>query len=111
MKVLGAEIVAFFESEWPDDDYFVDGSNKSVVNGAIFTDEDTSEKNPLPLEDKYDINDFGALSCIGSECPSLTTYFKRWKNALTTVTLVAQVPKEKEQEVRDILKQAGAIVK
>jgi hypothetical protein len=108
MKILGADIVAFFDEPWPDG-YYVDDSNKTVVDGKIFADDDDLLKNPLPLDKKYELSDFGEQQNEGG--PSLTAMFGKWKKSQTTVTLVVEVPMELEQEVRDKLAITGVKVR
>jgi len=108
MKILGADIVEFFEEPWPDG-YYVDDSNKTVIDGNIFADDDGLLKNPLPLDQKYELSDFGEQQ--NEDGPSLTTMFSKWKKSRTTVTLVVEVPKELEQEVRDKLTVKGVKVR
>lgn len=105
MKALGADIVRFFNSVWPED-YYVDESVMSVVDEEILTDEGNRS---LPVTEMYDLNDFGYL-CGAGDLP-LTTFYSRWKKSQSTVMLLVQVPKEKEQEIREMLKTAGAIAK
>ena len=57
MKALGIDIVSFFESEWPEDEY-VDGSELAVADGAIFAEE--SPDVHLPLNVKYELEDLDA---------------------------------------------------
>lgn len=108
MKVLGAELVAFFESEWPED-YYVDDSVKTVVDGNIFADKDDLWKNPLPLDEKYELSDFGEL--YSNSGTTLTSFFSKWKKAQTIVTVVVLVPKEKEGDFRAMLKDMGLVTK
>ena len=94
-KFLGAEIVAFFDSEWPEE-WYVDDGTLTCFEGKIINDADANTFAGLPLEDRYDLDDFGVLlsSSRVTEPPSINTFFKRWKKALTTVTLVVDVPKD-----------------
>lgn len=110
MKVLGVDLIAFFESEWPKG-YYVDDSSKTVSDGQIFNDEDDSLSNPLPLDNKYELNDFGTLCFYDETGPTLASFFGKWKELQSTVTLIVQSPKDKEKEIRDIVKRAGASVK
>lgn len=110
MKVLGADIAAFFESEWPED-YYVDDSNKTVINGKIFYDTDASESNPLPLDEKYNLSDFGYLCFYSEKGPTLASFYEKWKKSQATITLIVDVPKEKELELSDYLKIAGARIR
>lgn len=109
MKILGADIAAFFESEWPED-YYVDDSNKTVINGKIFADDDTSESNPLLLDEKYELRDFGELCFYSETGPTLASFYGKWKKAQTTVTMIVKAPKEKEQDIREFLNTVGAKV-
>lgn len=94
-KVIGAEIVAFFDSEWPEE-WYVDDGTLTCFEGKIINDADPNTLGGMPLEDKYDLDDFGVLlsSSRVTEPPSINTFFKRWKKDLTTVTLIVEVPKD-----------------
>lgn len=105
MKVLGSDIVDFFNSSWPEE-YYVDDSVMSVNADKIFIDETDTQ---MPTTDKYELSKFGYLCGAGNL--SLETFYSRWKKNQTTITMVVQVPKENEQEIREMLKRAGITVK
>lgn len=100
MKALGADIVRFFNSEWPED-WYVDDSTMSVDGERIVTDENSKE---MPITEMYELSDFGFL--CGAKV-SLETFYSRWEKAQKTVMLLVKVPKEKEKDFRDILKLGG----
>jgi hypothetical protein len=98
-KVIGADIVAFFDSEWPEE-WYVDDGTLTCFEGKIINDADRNTYEGLPLSDKYDLAEFGELmsSSQVTEPPSLATFFNRWKKAQTTVTLLVDVPKEEREQ-------------
>lgn len=102
-KALGSDIVAFFNSDWKEDWYVEDGP-LDVVGDKIIRESDSDSALSLPLTEKYDLNDFGALCSFGSEPPTLSSFFNRWRKEQTTTTLIVEVDKTEEESVRKLFK-------
>lgn len=108
MKALGSDIVAFFNSEWPEDDY-VDECSLSVDGEKIVKEDGTGD---FPLSEKYELQSFGEIYRENSDhVRSLDSAFRKWAKARTTVTMIVEVPKDKEEDIRAILRNAGVVTK
>jgi hypothetical protein len=104
-KALGVDIVAFFDSEWPEG-WYVDDSVLSCSEGGIFSDDNDSVS--LPLSDKYNLEEFGYLcSGTGEAGISLTTFFNRWKKEKTTDTMIVEVPKKDRDDAIKLFESNG----
>ena len=101
-KVLGSDIVAFFDSEWPKE-WYVDDGTLSAYDGDIVADDNDTVH--LPLSEKYDLDDFGFLCGAGNT--SLTTFFNRWKKVQTTETLIVEIPKGQRDAATSLFKSHG----
>lgn len=111
-KAIGSEIVDFYNNGWPDG-YYSDDSELSVTDdGQIVREDGDSNSGSLPLTDKYDLVRFGWIfSEKGLEARNFSYFFNKWKKAKTTMTLVIEISKDKEQAVRDLLAAADIKVK
>ena len=101
-KALGKDINEFYNNHLPENCYIDDDA------GWI---EDFNNEDGLCLvpTEKYEINDFGWIfdDNTGENIGKFSTVFKKWLQHQTTVTLAIEVPKEKEEEVRQKLKELG----
>lgn len=114
MKVLGADLIAFWQ-EWPG------GDDIYLEQGPIFTDEagvlrygyeeDDEGQQPILPGEKYDIE--GVRGWQGKTPrpfdfdPDLARCIQRWRKARTTTTVVVEVPKARAEEVRAVLRGLG----
>lgn len=99
MKVLGSEIIDFFNSEWPEYQY-VDDGELEISEGKITSIENGAE---FPISEIYDLSLFGRLiSTYGPEI-SLTKSFQNWKSSQTSSIMVIRIPKENKEKVLEIL--------
>ena len=101
MKALGAEIVNFYKSaDWPTGLVFdygdgIDIEDESGVLLKMDEKYDLYEFNPLYLEEGDPYRQFDAWGTkldFREGCLSFETVFKAWRKALTTRTLVVEVP-------------------
>ncbi len=71
-------------------------------------------ENPEECQDTDEITIYGGIvfgKVVGSKEPTLESYFKRWKKAQTTCTLVVKVPVENRNGIIKLLTELGAKVK
>ena len=109
-KALGQDIFDFFtQSTWPSG-YYYDPPYDDVVASII----DDSGFPTLDLNEKYDLGLFDYV-CFETDddskaVPSFAKLFKKWKDDQTYATVVVQIPKEKQEQVLEILKANGCTV-
>jgi hypothetical protein len=114
-KALGSDIVDFYRNGWPKG-FYCDESNLVVTDegqivpesAPVATDGDYS----VPLEDKYELDDFGVI--INEKTGAhfdFSHFFNKWKKARSVVSLIVEVPISKEDEITGLLKTAGCKIR
>jgi hypothetical protein len=103
MQVLGSDLIAFMNADWPEN-YYLDDGDLTVVDDKII--DDNNESLVLPLTEKYDLDRFGFLAStnFSEDVPTLTTFFRRWQKEQTTRSLVISFDKDREPEIREALR-------
>lgn len=106
MKVLGAELIAFFAEEWPAGWYIDEMAIEEEIGDPFIADNETRLKPGVT----YDLQDFGVIlwdapiDDIGPKHPYLTHHdstercFKRWQKLRTTRCVVVELPKDADFE-------------
>ena len=105
VKTTGAEFKRFYfdDSYWPDGTWHED--EEIEIDGNPISED-------LAIED---IHDIAALKVTGGIVmgradgitPSVESYFKKWRKAQNTVSLVVECGKDKEADVRAAVRAAG----
>lgn len=108
-RALGHEIVEFFASEWPEH-YYVDDSELWVEGGRIVASPGMKGAS-LPLNSKYELNQFGVL-CFEEGVPNITLngFFARWRKKKLEQTIAITFDKTKQSEVMEFLSGIGVRV-
>lgn len=115
VKTNGAEFKRFYNDPafWFKSRSAEDDSHTWWDDGVI-TVNGVDAENPDECQDTDEIAIHGGVvfgKVFGTKEPSLEGYFKRWKKAQTTCTLVVEVPVEKRDAVIKALAGVGAKVK
>lgn len=102
MKALGKDINEFYNNHFPENSVIDDDADwiENFIN-------DAEGLNLIPTE-KYELDDFGwVVNDVSGRETRFTTLFKKWLKKQNTVTLAIQVSRDKEEEVRQKLKEWG----
>lgn len=104
VKMTGAEYKRYMASDdpafWPKDSFIDD--TEVTVNGDVYDGDDSS----IPDAADVVIVEGSYFKNYDSDGISLEAHFKRWRKAQSTVALVFDVPKDKEEVVREAVKAA-----
>jgi hypothetical protein len=98
MKALGKDIIEFYDNHFPANHYHDENELETHNDDGTWS---------LKPEVKYELKDLGLIICESGwpvESMTFQTAFKKWDNTRSTVTFLLTVPKDKEQEVRDLFK-------
>jgi hypothetical protein len=105
VSALGSEIVDFYENGWPEGNHN-DDSELTIVDGKIIMED--GPPGDFPLTEKYELYRFGVIIADDyGVTRDFSYFFNRWKKAKTTVSILIEVPRAQEEEVRKILKGRG----
>lgn len=107
MKCTGKQWKEFYLNEelWPDGVWHEDES--VTINGQVVGDEFNLEA--VADTDVVNVSGGIVLGINEGKEPSLETYLKRWLKMQSTISIVFDIPKEKEKIVRDAVKAALAL--
>ena len=102
IKTTGAEFKRFY-ADWPED-VVLDGESIEV-NGVEFDIDLTHELADTVVVRIHD--GFLTDDDMTADFGSLAALFRQWRKQQTITTLVCEVPKEREAEIRTWLRQHG----
>lgn len=102
---LGSEIVDFYDNGWPDN-YHNDDSELTIVDGKIIMED--GPPGDFPLNEKYELYRFGVIIADDyGVTRDFSYFFNKWKKAKTTITMVIEIPRVQEANIRLLLEGAG----
>lgn len=106
VKCLGAEWNRFYNDKewWPENTFHDDAY--ITINGMDEAEDDDLSKIP----DDASVSVTGGAVYHGEyseDAKSLESYFKAWRKKQSTVTMIVEAPREKEDAVREAIKAAG----
>ena len=108
MKTTTSQLHKFINEGWPEpkEDWYMDDLNEELW-ATTFSGDDYTPKDPCQI---IKIEDFDASMLYQGKDPeqkndvkSLSSLFKKWVKAQTTMSLVITFPKEREAAVRALL--------
>ena len=112
VKMTGAEYKSFMTEDWHDgyymDDYAI------AINGEVFDAIESglaSAEEVMQATDKVAIVEGAVFDKDDAYVSTLETYFKTWRKARTTTTIVVECPKDKIDAIRSAIISAGGKIK
>ena len=112
VKMTGAEYKSFMAEDWHDG-YYMDDYAVSI-NGEVFDAIESgleSAEEAMQSTDKVAIVEGAVFDKDGAYVSSLEAYFKAWRKARTTTTIVVECQKDKFDAIRDAIITAGGKIK
>ena len=110
VKTTGAELKRFYNDTefWPEEADYYHEDEVIVVNGVEPKDFETVNIEDLAGNDQVTLSGGCVYNAPGE--PSFETYFKRWRKKQATATLIVEAPKERAEEIAELIRNAGAKV-